>query len=168
VSYSPEGVVWNITLALPCASAGVQIPPPDAPLQQARLSPAALRREPAEPSAQRILIVEDEPLVALVLADALEDAGATIVGTAASVDEALRCIATEPIDAAILDCNLRGRAVDDVAIALAGRGVPFLFVSGYGREGLPPGFDRAPVLGKPFTQALLLRAMEELNAPKPA
>jgi CheY-like chemotaxis protein len=115
-------------------------------------------------SGQRFLIVEDEPLVVLMLADALEDAGAVIVGTAASVDEALRSIDAEPIDAAILDCNLRGHPVHRVASALAGRGVPFLFVSGYGRSGIPPGFGDSPVLGKPFTQAQLLRAMGELIA----
>jgi CheY-like chemotaxis protein len=114
---------------------------------------------------QRCLIVEDEPLVALVVAGGLEDAGAEIVATAASVDEALRFVEIEEIDAAILDCNLRGRPVHEVASTLASRGVPLLFVSGYGREGLPSGFGDAPVLGKPFTQAQLVRAVAALIAP---
>ena len=115
---------------------------------------------------QRCLIVEDEPLIALFLAEALEDAGAEIVGTAASVDEALRFVAIEAIDVAILDCNLRGRPVHDVAAALADRRVPLLFVSGYGREGLPPSFGDAPVLSKPFTQEQLLRAVTASIAPE--
>jgi two-component sensor histidine kinase len=168
MSYRPDGVVWNITLALPRANAASAANQPWDRAAAAKQIPAS--PEPVEPpfealSGQRCLIVEDEPLVALVLADALGDAGAEIVGTAASVDEALRIIESEAIDAAILDCNLRGRPVHDVAAALAARSVPLLFVSGYGREGLPPGFGDAPVLGKPFTQAKLLGAVAALIAP---
>ena len=168
VSYPREGIAWNITLALAEASAVSPASLQDAPVRQAGLSRAAVRQPPAGLIGQRLLIVEDEPLVALVLAGALEDAGATIVGTAASVDEALRSIETEAIDAVILDRNLRGRAVDGVVSVLTGRGIPFLFVSGYGSEGMPPQFGDAPVLGKPFTQAQLLRAVGEMIAPKAA
>ena len=108
-------------------------------------------------SGKCILIVEDEPLVALLLTDSLEEAGATIAGLAATVEEALRFSDTEAIDAVILDCNLNGRAVDDVASVLPARDVPFLFVSGYGPDGMPPGFGNAPVLGKPFAQVQLPR-----------
>ena len=164
VSYPREGIVWNITLALPSASALDQAPPQDVPVTP--LPPALVRRPPGELPGQRLLIVEDEPLVALLLADALENAGATIVGTAASVDEAIRYVDTEVIDAAILDCNLNGRAIDDVASALTVRRIPFLFVSGYGPQGMPREFGDAPVLTKPFMQAQLLRAVGELIAPK--
>lgn len=161
VSYPPEGIVWNLTLALPGGGTITQTSPRESgtkqPLPQAPAQPA-----PSGVSGRRFLIVEDEPLVALVLTGALEDADATVVGTAASVDEALEFIAAEAIDAAILDCNLRGQSVDEVAAALTERGIPFVFVSGYGRGGLPPSFDAAPVLGKPFTQTELLRLAEEL------
>ncbi|HEX3882609.1 MAG TPA: response regulator [Stellaceae bacterium] len=165
-----DGIVWNMTLAFPrVSSAGVMNRPLERDSAFKQPPPSS---EPVQPtsgglSARRFLIVEDEPLVALVLTGALEDVGAEIVGTAASVDDALRLVEIEPIDAAILDCNLRGCPVHDVAAALAGRGVPFLFVSGYGRGGLPPGFADAPVLGKPFTQAQLLRAVVELITPIP-
>lgn len=167
VSYRPDGVAWNITLVLPGGSAAnaVNQLPERAPfLKQPPAVSAPVQPSPAALTGRRCLIVEDEPLVALVLAGALEDAGADIVGTAASVDEALDLVKTEAIDAAILDCNLRGHPVHAVAAALADRGVPFLFVSGYGRDGLPPEFVDAPVLGKPFTQTQLLCAVAELIA----
>ena len=166
VSYPREGVVWNITLALPGVSALNPASPADVSARQAPLPQAAVRRPSEGLSGQRFLIVEDEPLVALLLADALEDAGATIVGTAASVGEALRYIDREAIDWANLECNLNGCAIDDVAFALTGRGVPFLFVSGYGPAGIPREFCDAPILGKPFTHAKLLRAVGGLCAPE--
>lgn len=166
VSYPRDGVVWDITLPLLPESAATR-PLPKGPAANRAPPPLVTDRgSPGTLSGQRFLIVEDEPLVAMLLADFLEDAGAAIVGTAASVEEALRLIDAEAIDAAILDCNLNGRAVDDVASALSARDARFLFVSGYGPDGMPPGFGDAPVLGKPFTQAQLLRAVGELIAPE--
>jgi len=132
-----------------------EVPPQDEPPEPPRVETGGIGGE-------RFLIVEDEPLVALLLADALEEAGGTIVGTAAPVEEALRYIESEKIDAGLLDCNLNGRAIDEVASALSCRGVPFLFVSGYGQAGKPRDFADAPVLGKPFTHVQLMRATEAL------
>jgi CheY-like chemotaxis protein len=161
VCYPREGIVWNITFGLP--RDGAAAAEPQAPsAKQAAPAPDPVGRPSVDVAGRRFLIVEDEPLVALLLADALEDAGASIVGPAASIDEALRFVEIEALDAAILDCNLSGRTIDDVASALTCRGVPFLFVSGYGREGVPRGFRDAPVLGKPFTQEKLLCAAGEL------
>ena len=97
----------------------------------------------------KVLIVEDALLLALELEAGLTEAGAEVLGSAADVDEAMRMI-NLPIDAAVLDANLNGASVAPVAEALAGRGVPFVFATGYGDDKtMPTGFD-APVIRKPY------------------
>ena len=111
---------------------------------------------------RRVLLVEDETLIAFELAAILEDAGVTLIGPAATVDSALEMIARLPIDGALVDGNLQGEAVDAVAHALAARGIPFLFVSGYGSDHLPAGFDHVGIVGKPFNPPQLLEAVGAL------
>ena len=77
-------------------------------------------------------MVEDEPLVALDIVAALEGVGAEVVGSAGTAKEALSLIDDTSLDAALLDANLRGHPVDEIAAALAARNIPFLFVTGYG------------------------------------
>ena len=97
----------------------------------------------------RVLIVEDAVLLALELETGLSDAGAQIVGPAYELEEALALLDQE-IDAAVLDANLNGMSVTPVAEALAARGVPFVFATGYGDAGgAPSGFD-APIIRKPY------------------
>ena len=111
-------------------------------------------------SGRRVLIVEDESLVAMLLETILEDMGCTPVGPAATVDEALRLTAdAEPIDAALLDVNVAGRQVFPVAEALRDRGVPFVFSTGYGEGGLPDEWRGQPTLQKPFTEAAVRDAL---------
>ena len=111
-------------------------------------------------SGRRVLIVEDESLVAMLLETILEDMGCTPVGPAATVDEALRLAAdAEPIDAALLDVNVAGRQVFPVAEALRDRGVPFVFSTGYGEGGLPDEWRGQPTLQKPFTEAAVRDAL---------
>ena len=111
-------------------------------------------------SGRRVLIVEDESLVAMLLETILEDMGCTPVGPAATVDEALRLAAdAEPIDAALLDVNVAGRQVFPVAEALRDRGVPFVFSTGYGEGGLPDEWRGLPTLQKPFTEAAVRDAL---------
>jgi DNA-binding response OmpR family regulator len=99
----------------------------------------------------RILIVEDEYLLADDLCHALKDAGAEVLGPMASVEDANAYIAGEPsIDAAILDVNLRGDLVFPVADTLRARGVPFAFATGYDQWALPERFADAPRVEKPF------------------
>ena len=93
--------------------------------------------------------------MALDLRYELEDAGATVVAIARTVAEALEKIRTNHVDIALLDGNLKGEAVDDVAALLTRRGVRFCFVSGYGREHLPDGYDHAPLIEKPFRPDML-------------
>lgn len=113
----------------------------------------------------RILLVEDEALIAMVVEDDLIEAGAKVVGPAASVEEALqlieRVVSDGGLSAAVLDLNLNGEAVSPVADRLAALGVPFLFATGYG-EGRDLGGHAAPTLRKPFDPKALIAAIEAL------
>ena len=110
-------------------------------------------------SGRRVLIVEDESLVAMLLETILEDMGCLAVGPAATVDEGLRMAADETVDAALLDVNVAGRQVFPVAQALKDRGVPFIFSTGYGEGGLPDEWRGQPTLQKPFTEAAVREAL---------
>ena len=110
-------------------------------------------------AAKRILVVEDEFLIALDITGALEQVGMVVIGPLASVRDALATIEREPVDGALLDANLGGESVGQVADALFVRGVPFAFVSGYGRESLPTGHSAAPLVRKPFTDQEILAAV---------
>jgi CheY-like chemotaxis protein len=112
---------------------------------------------------KRLLVVEDEPVVALDIVAALEGAGAEVVGSAGTAKEALNIIDHTPLHAALLDANLRGQPVDEIAGALAARNIPFLFVTGYGRESLPQAFAKTAVLSKPFSQERLIAAVTSLG-----
>lgn len=111
---------------------------------------------------KRMLIVEDEPLIGMVLTDYLQDAGCVVVGPAQSADKALQMATDEVIDAALVDGNLAGRQVDQIVTALRDRGIPFAFVTGYGREALPAGFDTAPIIEKPFTEEQVTATLNRL------
>ena len=89
----------------------------------------------------------------------LEGAGAEVAGSAWTAKDALSIISNTALDAALLDANLRGDPVDEIANALAARNVPFLFVTGYGPEGLPKGFGGNGILSKPFGQEQLVAAV---------
>src|SRR5215213_11421683 len=99
---------------------------------------------------RRILIVEDEALVAMLVEDALLDAGAEVIGPVATVAEAMALLDSAAPDAAVLDLNLAGETSTPVADVLAARGVTFVVATGYGAEGLPPGHASVPVLAKPY------------------
>jgi CheY-like chemotaxis protein len=103
----------------------------------------------------RVLLVEDEGLVAMMLEDLLEDLGCEVAGSLASVAAALAWIeAGGAADVALLDVNLSGEPVFPVAEALKARGVPFAFATGYGADH-DPRFREAPLLGKPIRQERL-------------
>lgn len=109
---------------------------------------------------RRILVIEDEPLIAMDIENELIAAGFTVLGPCTTVEAALAMIEEHAVDAAVLDANLHGQPVDGVAAALAQRGVPFIFATGYGRDSLPRGFGTAPILAKPFAGAELTNAVE--------
>jgi DNA-binding response OmpR family regulator len=102
----------------------------------------------------RVLLVEDEMCLAMMLQDLLEDAGYEVL-KAARVPAALSLAEDEVLDAAILDVNVAGKEVFPVAHQLRERGVPFMFASGYGERGLPGEFREYPVLQKPYDPAAL-------------
>lgn len=109
---------------------------------------------------KRILVVEDESLVAMLIETILEDLGCTPVGPAASVEEGLAFAqGAEAIDAALLDVNVGGQQVFPVAEALEARGVPFVFSTGYGEAGLPDDWRGRPTLQKPFTEEAVHQAI---------
>jgi len=122
---------------------------------------------PARPGAAgirglRILIVEDALLLALELEAGLSEAGACVAGSAADVEEGLR-MAALPLDAAVLDANLNGEPVLPVAQALAARGIPFVFATGYGDSRFTPqGFD-APLIKKPYDVTQIAAALAEVT-----
>ncbi|TGN46389.1 response regulator, partial [Paracoccus liaowanqingii] len=126
--------------------------------------PVAAAGRPSSLKGCRVLLVEDEPLVALDLRYELEDAGAIVTGVARSVAEALEAGGKGQVDLALLDGNLKGEPVDEVARMFDAQSVPFCFVSGYGREHLPQGFDHAPLIEKPFRPDTLRAILTALLA----
>jgi len=98
----------------------------------------------------RVLVIEDEMLVAVLVEDFLFDHGSIVIGPAASVNDALHLVGTEHLDAAVMDVNIAGEKVFPVAEALDRRGIPFLIVSGYGQSAIPPDRPKWRVCAKPF------------------
>ena len=111
----------------------------------------------------RVLVVEDEAIVCMMIEDFLSDMGCKVAATASSLDEALTKSRTIEIDTAILDINLAGKLSYPVASVLLKRQVPFLFATGYGVAGVPSELQGVPVLAKPFSigqlEVMLLRAL---------
>lgn len=111
-------------------------------------------------SGRRVLIVEDESLVAMLLETILEDMECIPVGPASNIDDGeILARDTENLDAALLDVNVAGRQVFPVAEVLKARGVPFVFSTGYGEGGLPEEWRGQPTLQKPFTEAAIRDAL---------
>jgi CheY-like chemotaxis protein len=98
----------------------------------------------------RVLVVEDEGLVAMLVETMLDDLGCAVVLSAASVREALELVSRGGFDVALLDVNLAGEKVFPVADELRRLGVPFAFASGYGADGLRPDLQDVPIIQKPF------------------
>jgi CheY-like chemotaxis protein len=114
-----------------------------------------------EPLPRRVLIVEDEMLIAMLVEQMAEDLGYDVVGPAMTVEEALSLIDREAFDCAVLDMNLGdGISSAPVADALRAKGVPFLFASGYGANGTVENVSAAPVLNKPFLTHDLEKALQ--------
>ena len=108
-----------------------------------------------------ILIVEDEPLIAMMLEDFLDSLGHRVAGTCDSVADALRRVEQGGFDLAIVDVNLGGERVWPVADRLVERGVPFVLATGGHVEPPPPEHSKAPVLSKPFTLEAIEPALEK-------
>ncbi|MDO9223884.1 MAG: response regulator [Caulobacter sp.] len=111
----------------------------------------------------RVLVVEDEMLVSMLLEDMLADFGCSVVGPAPTIAEAMPLATSAEIDVAVLDMNLGGAPIFPVADALKARGVPYIFASGYGAGSLGEDHRDTPMLQKPFRQADLERALNGLR-----
>jgi DNA-binding response OmpR family regulator len=112
----------------------------------------------------RILIVEDEPLIALMIADILRRHGHQPIGPAYRLEEGLALIEATSIDAAILDLNLTTARSDRIACRLQARSIPFFFLSGHTSAEVPEPYRDRLFLSKPFTQATLAKALRALSA----
>jgi CheY-like chemotaxis protein len=110
----------------------------------------------------RILIVDDEPLIALMVSEWIEELGHGVAGPCRSVASALASIETDPPDAAILDVSLGNESGYKVAERLAEKSVPFAFATGYAKASLSPAFSHAPVLIKPYDFADLKAVVAEM------
>lgn len=109
-----------------------------------------------------IFLVEDEPLVRMMLASMVEELGHRVVAQAGTIKEAGAFAMTGVFDLAILDINIDGLGIDPVAHVIERRGLPFLFVTGYGASWLPSLFRRRPVLEKPVSIEKLKSTIDEL------
>lgn len=112
----------------------------------------------------RILVVEDEMLVAFLIEDCLSKLGHKTVGPTPRVDEALKLLESENPDIALLDINLGGEWVYPVAELLVEKDIPFIFLSGYGERGLPAEWKESRVIEKPFSLENLRSGIESTFA----
>ncbi len=109
---------------------------------------------------KRVLVVEDELMIRLLLQDMLDDLGHTLAGEAGRIDEALTLARQGEFDVAILDVNLNGQPISPVVEVLVERGLPFVFATGYGQRGVPEAYRTTPTLQKPFQADALAQAIE--------
>ena len=110
---------------------------------------------------RKVLVVEDEMMIAMLIEDMLDEFGCKLVGPATNVPRALELIGKESIDVAVLDLNLDGKDTYAIADALQRKSVPFIFATGYGSTGLRQEYGNRPVLQKPFQARDLSTALTE-------
>lgn len=109
---------------------------------------------------KRFFVVEDETVIALVLVEVIEEMGGIVTATAEAIEDAVYLAAHAAFDIAVLDLNLQGERVDRVAKRIAERGLPMIFATGYGPEGVPEAFRQWPVIGKPYSNSELVAALQ--------
>ena len=153
VDFAPTGLVWRIG----CPAAGLI--ESDVGLLP-RSNGIAPSQEPAPVAGRRILIVEDESLIAMDFSQTLSEAGYVVIGPATTVTRALALLAQFGCDAAVLDVNLGTETSEAVAHELIRLGTPFVALSGYSREQLPAIMQTAPLLGKPASLEMLITEVE--------
>lgn len=112
----------------------------------------------------RVLVVEDEMMVSMLIEDMLDDLGCKVIGPASRLEEAIDLANSTEIDCAVLDVNLGGQPIFPLADILRAKGHPFAFATGYGDAGLREADRGSPVLQKPFREGDLARVLGELRA----
>jgi CheY-like chemotaxis protein len=115
----------------------------------------------------RVLFVEDEAMVSMLIEDMLLDLGVEVVGPAAQLDAAMALAREAEVEAAVLDINVGGQLTYPVADLLQARGVPVIFATGYGAVALPERFRRTPTLHKPFDSRQFQEVMQAALAESP-
>jgi PAS domain S-box-containing protein len=143
VDYAPSGLVWR----LECPAGSI--------IDGHHVSSVADKPPLHVASGRRVLVVEDEPLIAAEIADILELAGFQVIGPASGVKEALRLLEREGCDTAVLDVNLGAETSEPITRELIRIGTPFVVLSGYSREQLPVSFRLAPLIHKPLQATVL-------------
>ena len=113
----------------------------------------------ANTAAKRVLIVEDELMIRMLLEGMLTDLGHTVAAEAGSIEEAMALAKDADFDIAVLDVNLNGQPITPVVEVLVQRGLPFVFASGYGQRGVPEPYRSSPTLQKPFQVDALEQAI---------
>lgn len=145
LAYPPSGFEWRFA----CVAGKIV---PNLRVLSAKSMPAAI----AAQRQRRILIVEDEPVIATAIAESVAGAGFEVVGVAGSVEQAMGIIEHSGCDAAILDVNLGAETSEPIASRLSAWHIPFVIVSGYSTSQLPAGMRLAPLIGKPVNSARLI------------
>jgi two-component sensor histidine kinase/CheY-like chemotaxis protein len=161
IRYGSDGIVCDIRLPLSDddqRTATIYA----AASQHQRVPRSALETIPPRLRGKRILLVEDEPLVAMDIEAQLISAGCEVIGPAGTVASAKQLIDESAFDAALIDINLAGQPVDELAAALTKKRIPFAFATGYGPNGVPQGFQETAILGKPFNLEQLLPVIQTL------
>src|SRR5499426_3847566 len=134
---------------------------PDAGLAAGQASPGVGRRR-VKRAGRRVLIVEDEAMIAGLIESILRAAGWSVVGPIATLERALATIERERIDAALLDVRINGHDAFAAADVLMRRRIPFIFVSGFTRRQMPPAYQHCAYIAKPFTPDAILALLEEV------
>jgi CheY-like chemotaxis protein len=120
--------------------------------------------EPVVAAGKRVLVVEDELMIRMLLEGMLNDLGHVVTAEAGRIEDALALAKQGEFDLAVLDVNLDNRSIMPVAEILTRRGVPLVFASGYGQDGVPEGYRHNPTLQKPFQAEALARAIDAAMA----
>jgi len=152
------------TLSVPC---GDRIAPPQSGIRKPVVAREDVASMPQALAGNQVLLVEDEALVAIAMKDMLVDLGFEVLGAYGKTADALAAASNHQVNAAVLDVNLGGELVYPVADLLIAKGVPFVFVTGYGAETIEPRFAHVPVLPKPIEREALHAAFVVSPASEP-
>ena len=162
LDFAPSGLVWTFSCPSSACLASGSAASNDKASEDTFDRHA---RAPATLSPKRVLIVEDEALVAAGLATSLEKAGHDVIGPANTVDEALALLDAEGCEVAVLDVNLGRETSERVTQTLHQRSIPYVGLTGYNRDQVPESFAGVPLLTKPVRIDALLEALAACRAP---
>lgn len=158
-TYAREGMRWN--LALPVRNNMRKREGLSAPAIKQATPPVSAQPDPDMLVGKRAFVIEDEPLVAMNIADMLEQAGVEVLAQIPTRRRALDALQNRTPDFVLLDGNLQGETVEDIAQCLVEREIPFVMVSGYSHSHLPPNLGNVPIVLKPFNNEELMAVLRQ-------